>query len=259
MDDEIHDAFTRRKGSLQRTLRGIDLIHRAGIHVEVKCSVTQINRKHTHALHHFFAARGIKVDYNAQIRKSNGGAFDPSPLNISYEDKVDLNLFKIDLDGGVRERPEPTKAPEETRLCFAGINALYVAPDLKVYPCSAFPLQVGDLSTQSLKELWAGNAKLRDVRQMSRARTQGCSGCEARKYCGYCMGKAYLENDGDYTKPASITCADAFAWKDATKRYTDGRRSKPQAPPQPKALVKFNIRTSSGAAPKPKVTICGNC
>ena len=225
----------------------------------MKCSVTQVNQRHYQALHQFFATRGIKVDFNAQIRKTNGGVLDPSPLNLSFEEKVDLNLFKIGLDGDVRERPEPTKAPEETRLCFAGINALYVAPDLKVFPCSAFPMQIGDLGTQTLKEVWAGDEKLQDVRQMNRARTQGCSNCDARKYCGYCMGKAYLENEGDYTQPASITCADAFAWKDATKRYVEGDRSKPQATPKPTRKPVFNIRSTHDSPPKAKVTICGNC
>ena len=248
LDADVHDEFTKVPGSLERTLQGISLVAEEGIKVAVKTHVTGMNRHSYQALHTYFTSRGIETTVNAQIRGTNTGNTSTYPLNVTFEDKVQLELFKIALDGQLADRPEPLP-PDEARLCMAGVTSLYVTPDLKVTPCSAFPMDVGDLRVQSLREIWETSPAFAELRVARRKDVLPCNTCEARKFCSYCAGAAYIESGGDWKTPPEIICKSAFAAMDAAERYGAGERASPAAPPVRRKLGAFAIRASHGPVP----------
>ena len=248
LDEEVHDAFTKRAGSLRRTLRGIDLLKEAGVVVEVKCSVTTFNVSHYRELVEHFRSRGIKATFNARIRGTNGVTTTTYPLNVSYEDKVQVEIYRLETSGGPRQKRTASR-PEESHFCFAGRTTIYVGPDLKVYPCSAFPLEVGDLTRQSLREIWEQATGLKAVRATTRADTGICGTCAARAHCTYCPGAAFIENDGEsWSKPPEIICRDAFARLEAEERYLEGERCQHavSGPAPRRKRVRFPILNNAG-------------
>lgn len=224
LDPEIHDTFTQRKGSLQRTLQGINLVAEQGVKVKVNCSVTKYNAKHVRELNDYFVERGIETNLAAAIRGTNSMDLSPCSMNLSYDEKVDLRLWQLEKKGGPTDKAEPPP-DEEATFCSAGHTLVYVAPDFKVYPCVSFPMEVGDLDTHSLREIWQQSKGLSAVRATRRSDTGMCGGCAARKECEYCPGKAYIANDGNWKSPPKSTCDDAFVRQEASDRYRRGERS----------------------------------
>ncbi len=248
LDAEVHDAFTQVSGSLARTLLGIDRLHAAGVEVEVKCTVTTYNLEHYRALSEHFRSRGIPCMFNAKVRGTNTINTSTYPLNVEAEDKVKVEVYRLEQAGG----PPPPKrapAPEVSHFCSAGRSMLYVAPDLKVYPCVSYPLPVGDLTMQSLREVWTGSPELPAVRAMTRADTGICGSCAARNHCSYCPGAAYIESAGDALLPPAVVCATSFAKLEAEERYLRGERTTPHDVVSPKRKARFAIR--SGGAERP--------
>ncbi len=241
LDPEVHDAFTRVPGSLARTLAGIDHLTARGIRVDVKTHVTQMNRHHYQAVYDHFTSRGMTVTVNAQIRGTNTLTTNTYPLNVAADEKVEVELFKIGIDGVLRDRPEPL-APEEARLCMAGVTSLYVAPDLTVTPCSAYPVAVGHLDREPLRAIWETAPLFATLRQARRQDIAICQTCPARKYCSYCVGAAVIET-GDWRTPPEIICRSAFAAMEAAERFASGERwvPPPAAPSGRKKLGDFTI------------------
>lgn len=241
LDDEVHDAFTRKKGSLSRTLRAIDLLSEAGVEVNVKCSVTTFNVAHYRDLVEHFDARGIDASFNARIRGTNTVTTNTYPLNLEVEEKVRLEIYRIEQHGGPPATPPRAAPSAESYFCTAGRTSVYVSPNLKVYPCTAFPMEIGDLSTQTLAEIWRGDTGLQQVRESTRASTGICDTCAARAHCSYCPGAAFIESAGDWLKPPEVVCREAFSRLRAMERYVRGERPTAHPPRGPKRLGSFTI------------------
>ncbi|MEC8022955.1 MAG: radical SAM protein [Myxococcota bacterium] len=246
LDEDVHDMFTKKTGSLARTLRGIDHLVDAGVEVAVKCSVTTYNSEHYRALYDYFTDRDIEVTFNSKIRGTNSNSTSTYPLNLEQEDKVRVEIFRLDRAGG----PAPhgiAPAPDKSHFCSAGRTMAYIAPDLQVYPCVSYPLAVGDLKRQSLREVWTGSNGLDSVREHTRQDTGICGTCAARNHCSYCPGAAYIETDGDPLTPPEVVCATAFAKLEAAERYLAGERTQEHLNSAPKAETSkrlFNIRVA---------------
>jgi radical SAM protein with 4Fe4S-binding SPASM domain len=247
LDDDVHDLFTRREGSLARTLRGIDLLQAHGVPIHVNCPISTENWGYHEQLHQHFRDRGISVHISAWIRGTNGLDTSTYALNVTRDEKIQLELYKMKQDGAPTERDDPPP-PEESRLCYAGATLLYIGPNLKVYPCVSFPMECGDLTQSSLQSIWNGSKPLLEVRDATRSDlVGGCGDCQARKACSYCMGVAYVESGGTtWKKPAELTCGQMFVRHDAAEQYKDGIRAEPAVPrPNRKKLMTFNIQTSN--------------
>jgi len=246
LDGEVHDEFTKKRGSLARTMRGIDHLVDAGVEVAVKCSVTTYNVEEYRELYEHFTKRGIEVTFNSKIRGTNSNSISTYPLNLSSEDKVRVEVYRLDHAGGPAPHGIAPK-PEVSHFCSAGRTMAYISPDLQVYPCVSYPMPVGDLKEQSLTEIWSGGNGLDAVRGHTRKDTDICGTCAARNHCSYCPGAAYIETDGDPLTPPEVVCATAFAKLEAAERYLAGERTRKHIGGRKVAPVsrpRFNIRVA---------------
>jgi len=240
IDDAVHDFFTRKEGSLARTLRGIDYLRQYNVPIHVNCPISTANWGYHEALHRYFKERDISVKLDAWIRGTNSLETSTYILNVDQPKKVQLELYKIHNDGAPMDMGEPLP-PEESRLCYAGATVVYIGPDLKVYPCVSFPMECGDLTQSSLADIWRGSTPLNEVRDARRADLQGCGGCEARKACSYCMGVAYVESGGaSWKKPAQLNCTQSFVRHEARDRFAQGEQPE-VASPQPRQAKRLQF------------------
>lgn len=255
LDDEVHDAFTKQTGSLRNTLRGIQFLVDAGIRVETKCSVTTFNLAHYRDLYEHFRERGIHCSFTARIRGTNSVNTNTYPLGIAFEEKVQLEMYKMDKTGGPRNKGVAPR-PNETVFCSAGRGLIYIAPDLKVYPCVAYPEEWGDLNHQTLRDIWKNSPLAPAVRKATRADLKICETCAARMHCSYCPGAAFIENGGDALTPPDVVCNASFSALEAEERYLEGQRARAHEPAErPKKKANFqiavNLPTGGGS--------CGTC
>jgi radical SAM protein with 4Fe4S-binding SPASM domain len=73
--------------------------------------------------------------------------------------------------------------------CVIGEDGLCVMPDGTVFPCRRFPVSIGSLRENSLKEIWEESGLLASLRQKhnlegkcGRCAREGCTGCRSLAY-----------------------------------------------------------------------------
>jgi radical SAM protein with 4Fe4S-binding SPASM domain len=95
--------------------------------------------------------------------------------------------FQVNFNG---EEPELLGAP-----CVIGRDGLCIMPDGTVFPCRRFPIPIGNLMDESLKEIWEGSSLLDQLRNKQNLKGQ-CGKCEIED-CRGCRSLA-LALTGDY-------------------------------------------------------------
>lgn len=73
--------------------------------------------------------------------------------------------------------------------CQAGISIGCITPEGDVTPCVMFPMSVGNLNRNTLREIWASSPEI--ARLQSRAVEGVCGGCPHRLECGGCRAGAW--------------------------------------------------------------------
>lgn len=204
LDAAVHDYVTRREGSLERTMRGIERLQERGVRVRVNCSVMHANRDHYVALYREMLQRGIDCQLDGSIHGTHSGAMETVALNLTIAEKAELERFKHAESG---RRPSLAPADPDFHICWAGKISAHVAPDGTLTPCVAWPMPLGNVLDTPLDALWRDSPLLAEIRGVRR-KDRGCGGCAHEHQCTFCPGKAYVENRGRWLEPASLQCAD---------------------------------------------------
>jgi radical SAM protein with 4Fe4S-binding SPASM domain len=79
--------------------------------------------------------------------------------------------------------------------CAAGISGLTIMPDGTVVPCRRLPLPLGNIRTDSLREIWVESAILNQLRDRSRYKGK-CGACRRWALCRGCRAIAYAASLG---------------------------------------------------------------
>jgi len=95
--------------------------------------------------------------------------------------------FQISFSG---EEPELLGAP-----CVIGVDGLCIMPEGSVFPCRRFPISIGNLLDQSLREIWEKSELLEKLRRKENLKGK-CGSCQM-KDCRGCRSLA-LALTGDY-------------------------------------------------------------
>ena len=230
LEEDVHDFITRRTGSLERTMEGLERLVARGIPVRVNCSVMNLNTRSYKDLYRYFAERGIDASIDGSIRGTNGGGVETYVLGLTVEEKVEMERFKREMLGTL---PKPVTMDPEEHICWAGKTSAHIQPDGTVTPCVAWPMSLGSVRDQSLRSIWEEEETLKEIRDMRRKDLTGCSGCVLQTKCTFCPGKAYVENEGAWKEPFSLQCQDTAARTFGTLSYNaskvlgeDGENSK---------------------------------
>jgi radical SAM protein with 4Fe4S-binding SPASM domain len=107
--------------------------------------------------------------------------------------------------------------PDELCMCQLGTRGFVVGPFGHVRPCVVHPEIVGNVRTESIKQIWKTSEVLRDLRNLSKRNFSQCSTCELRPYCQPCMAMNVVET-GSITVPAPENCRIARNRKVAIER-----------------------------------------
>jgi len=88
--------------------------------------------------------------------------------------------------------------------CIAGIAALYVGAKGDVYPCSFLRYSIGNVSKNSLEQIWLKSAEIKKIRE----RKKFLGNCGKCKYVFYCGGY----RTGSFLKTGKLTGPDPLCW-----------------------------------------------
>lgn len=83
--------------------------------------------------------------------------------------------------------------------CQAGSAVTYIRQDGKVYGCSSIDIELGDIKTESLTEIWKNKAGI--LRKQVSLLPKKCLSCPLVRWCqGGCRGRSYFYN-GNFERP----------------------------------------------------------
>ena len=209
---EIHDAITKVRGSLERSLIAIRRLKSVGLRITIANVLMKQNFADYSGVQALAQELGVHCTVDPTITPKING--DTAVLRMRVPNEQLTPVFRDpSLVGNVAEFCSPPAAVSDEILdgipCSAGHTSVYISPYGDVYPCVQFPLPCGNLRLQSFGEVWGKSRQLEQVRSIRARHLHTCSACAHIGTCSRCPGLAYME--GDIKGPSSADCDNAYA------------------------------------------------
>lgn len=215
LDEQTHEKITAVKGSYHKTLRVIEKLREKNISVEIKNFLLNTNCKDCIAVKDY--ARKINASSVADLSLIPTMEGDKKTFKyvVGEEDLYELYTNPESPLYLKNIKKRNIKELQNESLCYAGCYTLCVTPSLEVQPCVSLPINLGNLSEVTLKEVW-GNAlnknadsKLYQWQQVTFKELKECYKEDYCQYCAYCPGMGMLENG--FLMKSDVLCNQAKA------------------------------------------------
>jgi len=209
---EVHDAITKVRGSLKRSVDAIRFLKSMGLKVTM-ANVLMRQNMHDHAgVKALAAGLGAEFTIDPTITPMMDGDRSILELNIPRS-KLHEVFHDQSLVGNLEEFCAPPGPVDDSIMdglpCSAGHTACYISPYGDVYPCVQFPLPSGNVRKEKFLDIWRYSRQLQEVRSIRARDLPVCSGCGHVGTCTRCPGLAYME--GNMRGPSSADCEKSFA------------------------------------------------
>jgi radical SAM protein with 4Fe4S-binding SPASM domain len=213
---KTHDYVRDCDGAFDSVLRSIDLIHAAGLPVNVITTVNALSLPELPAMRDLMLSSGVKF-WRLQATIPNGRISDNANLLLDPRGMRQLGefiriqreniskdvLYIICGDGLQYVVEEPEKTP--WRGCAAGMRAVGITSDGKIKGCLSMPddLIEGDLRKSDLWDIWFDNNSFRYTRDFSPEQLGSyCKGCLHDVECkGGCSASSYCTTGSFHNDP----------------------------------------------------------
>ena len=190
INPKIHDDITRKDGSLAISLENIRRCKEKGIYVEVATPLMSLNFDDRNSIEEYFIQRGIRQNFSWPI---------VSEYYSEHTNKYDLNVSSEQFLTFIGERPDfliqCTWDNPESSLCEAGVSIFAILADGSVWPCSQYPISVGNILSQNIEEIYFGN----DMQKAIKYKVSDL--CDSCGLCNFCMGTNYSETGDPLIQP----------------------------------------------------------
>lgn len=200
--EDIHDAI-RGKGSLKRSLAGIKYLLDAGIEVTLNTTLSDINAPYFLDVIALASSIGVqKLGFSRLVpsgsaRKLLNRMLTKEVLEVLYSKIFSLNTGNLKIVTGDPVASQFRKPVSEegnnsfpSGGCAAGVSGLTILPDGTVTPCRRLPVPIGNVRTDSLREIWSTSEVLNSLRDRS-GYDGKCGGCKKWSACRGCRAIAY--------------------------------------------------------------------
>lgn len=196
-----HDEFRGVNGCWEKAINAIKSLKRAGIQVQVNCTVTQQNYDEVEDI--MALAESLTVEnFHLFFLVPTGRGTDIDDISPEmYEKMIEDTLtktkkFKLNI--------KPSCAPQFMRVaknqsvdmsrwvrgCMAGLYYCRIYPSGEVTPCPYLPISLGNIREKSFKEIWFTSDVFKALRDFDQLKGK-CGKCEHREICGGCRARAY--------------------------------------------------------------------
>ncbi|HXO04207.1 MAG TPA: radical SAM protein [Candidatus Sulfotelmatobacter sp.] len=201
----VHDAITKVRGSLERSLTAIRFLQAEGLQVKIACPLMKQNLMAYRNVQALAAELGVPYVLDMTITPKMDGDMSLLQLRNSAQE-----LLPILQDTTLNPSLCSTDSADETSLgsatssgiesqayedipCSAGHNSCYISPYGDVFPCVQMPVATGNLRRQPFEEIWSSSPEMNRVRAVRESHLPVCSKCSIRQYCERCPGLAQME------------------------------------------------------------------
>ncbi len=216
--ETVHEAF-RGPGSYKASLAGIRALLDTGLEVTVNTTLSQINAEAFFKLADEVAQMGVqRLGYSRLVPSGRGEKLSdqmltPGAVHSLYERINVLSYPGMKLVTGdpvaaaMRAASNGTEDQGDipTGGCAAGVSGITILADGTVVPCRRLPLPLGNIRTDSLREIWAVSPLLDSLRNRS-CYEGACRTCSRWANCRGCRAIAFAASK--ITGPAAALADD---------------------------------------------------
>ena len=203
----VHDAITKVRGSLERSLTAIRFLQAEGLQVKIACPLMKQNLMAYRNVQALAAELGVPYVLDMTITPKMDGDMSLLQLRNPAQDLLPilqdptLNPPSSSQDGAQEAQLTTGSATSsgiesqayEDIPCSAGHNSCYISPYGEVFPCVQMPVATGNLRQQRFDEIWFKSPEMERVRAVRESQLPVCSKCSIRQYCERCPGLAQME------------------------------------------------------------------
>ena len=209
---EVHDAITKVKGSLRRSINAIRFLKSQGLKVIMANVLMTENMQDYHGVRTLAEELGAEYTLDPTITPMMDG--DRGILNLNAGESALRELFRDEMfvgnaDDFCAPPPQPDADSLSSLPCSAGHTSCYISPYGEFYPCVQFPLSCGNVRQQRFIDIWRDSEQLKEVRSIRLKDLSGCSQCAHGSTCTRCPGLAFME--GNMRGPSTADCEKSFA------------------------------------------------
>src|SRR6202167_83744 len=203
----VHDAITKVRGSLERTLTAIRFLQAEGLQVKIACPLMKQNLMAYRNVQALAAELGVpyvldmtitpKMDGDMSLLQLRNPAQDLLPIlqdpTLNPPSSSQDSAQAAQLTTGSATSSGIESQAYEDIPCSAGHNSCYISPYGEVFPCVQMPVATGNLRQQRFEEIWFKSPEMERVRAVRESQLPVCSKCSIRHYCERCPGLAQME------------------------------------------------------------------
>ena len=203
-----HEFITRVKGSFDKTLSTIEQISSFGIPLILKCCIMRPNIKSYYLVENIAHKYSAAVQFEVSLQDSLDGDHCVSTFLQLPQEMLEIVLRdkRVPLYVGIeKENYGAIKRTATDKTCHAGETTLCITPNGNIQLCVAFPMILGNVKEQTIKEILTDNVLLKEWIQTSLNDFEDCSRKEYCEYCVICAGCNFVANK-TYLKACSNNC-----------------------------------------------------
>lgn len=200
--EEIHDTI-RGKGSFEAACRGVECLVRSGLNVTLNATLSSLNAEQLPAIVDIASSLGAqRLGFSRLVPSGKGLGLvdrmvDSRRIKEIYQSVLSLCPENLEIVTG---DPIATQLKDEAETkdfgshafggCSAAISGLTILHDGTVTPCRRLPIPLGNVRTDSLREIWANSETLEQLRDRSQYKGK-CGGCPRWAVCRGCRAIAH--------------------------------------------------------------------
>ena len=211
MDAEVHDAITHLSGSLEKTKAAVTKLVQTGIPIQISCPVMKQNKDSFINVVHWSETKNLPILVNyaifATYDHTNSNLINRlSPVEVveAFVSQLSTDDVQYFYNAAIKKCALSNDEP----ICTICRYYCCVSATGDVFPCVGWQNKIlGNINTNSLKEIWEKSEQMEYLRQVKRRDFKKCSNCKDRGYCTVCMMKNANENaDGDIFRINDFHC-----------------------------------------------------
>lgn len=200
--EAVHDSI-RGAGSFASSLKGIRHVLDAGIELTLNTTLSELNADCFMDVIDLASSTGAqRVGFSRLVPSGGGTKLLGRMLSTEAVERIYHTIFSLHTPGLKIVTGDPVAsqfrnpaegdaaAPVPSGGCAAGVSGLTILPDGTITPCRRMPVPIGNVRTDSLRELWATSEVLMALRDKSQYQGR-CGTCSKWSVCRGCRAIAY--------------------------------------------------------------------
>ena len=203
---ETFEMVTRVPGSYDRCMRGIDLLLERDILLNLKTTVTTLNKHELWATKKYAEGLGVDYRFDGLLIPRLDGSKQPYSVRLTPEEVVGLDLQDQERSRELERVCEHFWGPpsgDSVYACRAGERSFHVNPFGLLSLCITNLAHTYDLKQGSFDAAW--RQFIPEVRSLQAERAVECRTCPVMSLCGQCPAWSYLEHR-DLETPVEYLC-----------------------------------------------------